>query len=558
MESRPTDLFQPGELVNNTYRIEELLGRGGTSDVYKARSEISGRLVALKVLKAEFSGNDDYLVLLRREEEIREVRHDAVLRYSENHRTAEGHVYLLMDYVDGPGMDKLLREGPMPADALMTVCRRVAAGLQAAHARNIVHRDLSPDNIILRDGDPAEAVIIDFGIAKDANPGAETIVGNEFAGKYAYAAPEQLDGRTDARTDIYSLGASLLANFRGKSPDVGKNPMEVIQRKSEPLDTSDVPEPLKSVIDRATHPDPDQRFQDAGALLAYLDNPGGDMPPGLDDATIIAPVTTRRADPTPAPSEPAADPEPANSRGGLIAASVVVLLALVGVGGYLGGVFDALLGPSHPPANPYTLRAEKASDSSPLLLGHAPDEEASAALAGLIESAGGQADITLASGDIADSWSQDVMAALQALQALESWAITVTGMRATVRGETTNPEAHETVMAVFSDGPPGALDGTVDIALRPMFLDAAEIRAAMGNHSDCGPLDLINPPVTGYGPDATITIQGSVAETATRVLLFDGSRPPDRARPQCPEPDAVPDRELSACRSARRFRHRIL
>lgn len=230
LKSRPSDAFQPGDLLNNTYRIEGLLGRGGTSDVYKARSDISGRLAALKVLKAEFSGNEDYLVLMTREEEIRDIRHDAVVRYSENHRTPDGRVYLVMDYVEGPGLDTRLKQGPMSPDDLLTVCRRVCEGLQAAHARNIVHRDLSPDNIILEDGDPAKAVIIDFGIAKDTNPGAQTIVGNEFAGKYACAAPEQLSGQTDARSDIYSLGALLLANFRGASPDIGKNPMKVVQK----------------------------------------------------------------------------------------------------------------------------------------------------------------------------------------------------------------------------------------------------------------------------------------------------------------------------------------
>ena len=70
-DSRPGDLFQPGDLVNNTYRIESIVGRGGTSDVYKARSEISGRLMALKVLKSEFSNNDDYLLPLTREEAMR-------------------------------------------------------------------------------------------------------------------------------------------------------------------------------------------------------------------------------------------------------------------------------------------------------------------------------------------------------------------------------------------------------------------------------------------------------------------------------------------------------
>ncbi|MDP4990690.1 MAG: serine/threonine protein kinase, partial [Marivita lacus] len=315
-DSRPGDLFQAGDLVNNTYRVEAILGRGGTSDVYRARSEISGRLVALKVLKSEFSTNEDYLLLLTREEAMREIRHDAIVRYSENHRTADGHVYLLIDYVDGPGMDKKLKQGPMSADDLLVICKRVAEGLQAAHERNIFHRDLSPDNIILRDGDPAQAVIIDFGIAKDTNPGAETIVGNEFAGKYAYAAPEQLAGKTDARTDIYSLGASLLANFRGKSPDIGRNPMEVLQKKAEPLDTEGVPEPLKSILDKMTQPNPDDRFQSAVEVLDALAGEPFDAANNepLSDATVIAPLNAAAkaaaaAKPVTAPP-PSQDAEP--------------------------------------------------------------------------------------------------------------------------------------------------------------------------------------------------------------------------------------------------------
>ena len=201
-ESKAGDIFQPGHLLNNTYRIDMILGRGGTSEVYKAKNDISGRFVAVKVLKSEFAGDEAFLTLMRREEEIREIRHDAVVRYSENHRTPEGLIYLVMDYVDGPGLDLLLKQGGLPADDLVRICRRVADGLKVAHARRIIHRDLSPDNIILKGGLPDQAVIIDFGIAKDANPGAQTIVGNEFAGKYAYAAPEQLSGNTDARSEI--------------------------------------------------------------------------------------------------------------------------------------------------------------------------------------------------------------------------------------------------------------------------------------------------------------------------------------------------------------------
>ena len=91
-ESRRGDIFRPGDLLNNTYRIEQMLGRGGTSEVYKARNEISQRFVAIKALKSEFSGDEGFLTLMRREEEIREIRHDAVVRYSENHRTPDGHI----------------------------------------------------------------------------------------------------------------------------------------------------------------------------------------------------------------------------------------------------------------------------------------------------------------------------------------------------------------------------------------------------------------------------------------------------------------------------------
>ena len=122
-EPKPGDTFKPGDLLNNTYRIEAILGRGGTSEVYKARNEISNRFVAIKALRSEFSGDEAFLTLMRREEEIREIRHDAVVRYSENHRTPDGHIYLVMDYVQGPGLDVILKQGGMSAPDLVAVCR---------------------------------------------------------------------------------------------------------------------------------------------------------------------------------------------------------------------------------------------------------------------------------------------------------------------------------------------------------------------------------------------------------------------------------------------------
>ncbi|MFK7838333.1 MAG: serine/threonine-protein kinase, partial [Sulfitobacter sp.] len=535
-EPRPGDAFQPGDVLNNTYRIEALLGRGGTSDVYRARSEISGRLVAIKVLKSEFSGNDDYLVLMTREEEIREIRHDAIVRYSENHRTSEGLVYLLMDYIDGPGLDRKLKEGPMSAEDLLVVCKRVGEGLEEAHSRSIVHRDLSPDNILLRNDDPAQAVVIDFGIAKDTNPGAETIVGNEFAGKYAYAAPEQLSGNTDARSDIYSLGALLLANFRGKSPDVGANPMEVVQKKGEPLDTSGVPDPLKSLIDKMTAPDPAARFQSMSEVLDFIASGGEET--SLLDATIIAPVsksTTKTAQlepvaapPAPAPQKPIAkDTSPqkevkasGGKSGGLIAAAVAAIAIGGGAAAFFGGFIGG--GPSYPPVSPFSLAIENVENLPVSANGYVPSPEMQNALVTRMNDLGGTTDLTLASGQIAESWGADVLSVMDDITDLEEWQLSMTGNVGEIIGSTADADLLETLSAQYAQSWPGALSGTFDVVLTDVFLAPADIDAVLLQYGDCGPLEQVNPPLpAGYGPLEPILISGTFASEETRENLQD-------------------------------------
>jgi eukaryotic-like serine/threonine-protein kinase len=524
-KSLPSDLFQIGDLVNNTYRVEAILGRGGTSDVYRARSEISGRLVALKVLKTEFANNDDYLLLLTREEAMREIRHDAVVRYAENNRTPDGHVYLLIDYVDGPGLDKKLKEGPMSAEDLLVICRRVAEGLQAAHAHNICHRDLSPDNIILRGGDPAQAVIIDFGIAKDTNPGAETIVGNEFAGKYAYAAPEQMAGHTDERTDIYSLGALLLANFRGKSPDIGNNPMEVVKNKALPLDTDGVPEPLKSLLDKMTDPVPDNRYQSAAAVLAALDGSAADATPeeddDLSDATIIAPLPKKQPKaPTAAQAKPAApakskaDPQKSRILIPVIAGLVAVA---VGIGLFLSGVFSSA--PALPVADPYRLSMARAKDARPRAVGFVPSDMVADEIRERIRAANGTTDLTLASGAIAESWGADILTILDAVDDLEVWRVSVSGNDVVIEGETTDKADYDQLQTLFDAGTIGGLQTDAAFRLNEIVLPAERLTPILKARADCGPLSLIDPPAVGYGLGSAITVGGTMASPQSRDAL---------------------------------------
>lgn len=531
-------IFQVGDVLNNTYRIEEVLGRGGTSEVYKARSEISGRVMALKALRQEFSRNDDFLALMTREEEMREIRHDAVVRYFDNQRTEDGLVYLVMDYVEGPDLDAKIKDGGMSAEDLMIVARRVTEGLVAAHAKKIVHRDLSPDNIILRHGDPADAVIIDFGIAKDTNEGAQTIVGNEFAGKYAYAAPEQLSGQTDARADIYALGALLLATFRGAAPKIGVNPMEVIANKAKPLDTDGVPEPLKSLIERMTHPDRDARLQTAQAVLVQIDSGAGSAVDAAEidfgdddlDKTIIAPLPNKErtpAAPLPEPAAALAKPRPTapakrGSGGGKMAALAVVLLAALGAGGYASGVFDSLLGPGYPVAEPYVFNGARLDGAAPALRGNVPSVAVQQDLTALMQDLGGQVDLTLASGDLPASWGADMAQLIGMVSVLPEWRVQAVGATVNITGETGDATQRAQLMALFeNDGLPGALEGATDIAFVPPILSVDDLTPVLEAHENCGALTLVDAPVTGYGPQDQVLVLGKVADVGTRATLTD-------------------------------------
>lgn len=506
------DTFRVGDLLNNTYRIDAVLGRGGTSEVYRAISEISGRFVALKVLKSELSANVDYLRLMTREEAIRDVRHDAVVRYSENHRTPEGHVYLIMDYVEGPTLDRLMNQGPMKAEDLLVVAQRVAEGLVAAHARRVVHRDLSPDNIILRGGKPDEAVIIDFGIAKDDTPGAETIVGNEFAGKYAYAAPEQLHGRTDARSDLYALGATLLACFRGATPNLGANPVEMLRIKEAAPDTTGVPDPLKGLIDRLCAPRPEDRFQTAVEVVQALD-PGFVAPGTQRPVAATKPPVSRAPTQLPPPVAP-----PRRSGGGAVVLALLVVLGLGGAGGYVMGAFDGLFAPAVPVASPYTILVERTADQPPRARGTMPSPALVTALTDRMTGAGGTAEVTLASGAIPETWGPEVMDLVDWLSALPEWRLEVSDGAATVTGLAADRATRDAVLAAL---PSGALTVTADLGFGPRILRPDALTPALEAYQDCGALAVQDPPAQGWPTGARILVTGRMATEAARLQLYD-------------------------------------
>ena len=510
--SKDTDIFQTGDLLNNTYRIEGILGRGGTSEVYKARSEISKRVVALKALRTEFSMNDDYLVLMTREEAIREIRHDSIVRYYDNQRMPDGRVYLIMDYVEGPGLDKKMREGGMSADDLLIIAKKVAAGLNAAHKKNIVHRDLSPDNIILRNGDANEPVIIDFGIAKDSNPGAETIVGNEFAGKYAYAAPEQLSGKTDARSDLYALGAMLLSTFRGKAPDMGNNPMDVVNIKGKPLDTDGVPQPLKALIDKMTDPDPSARFQSAEELLLEID-------PDFEKTIVYKPSKNNQASKNPKKQSSTKTPSK-KKLGALI--PVILILVLISGGGisYLSGLFDSFFKPNYPTANPFTLAISEDIKGRITARGFVPSKDALEKLTETVNVTGGKLNLTLASGATSKTWAEDINVLTGFLSALDEFNFDITDNSAKIIGYTENSTTKTKLTKILKDEnlfQNLIIDSSILLGSRNLTLE--RLYNILANFEDCGTLKLLNVPKQHYSIDDKIIVSGRIENKTSRKNL---------------------------------------
>ena len=150
---------------------------------------------------------------------------------------------------------------------------RVAEGLALAHRAGVIHRDLSPDNIILRDGDVSQPKIIDFGIARAANVGDRTLIGNNFAGKYNFVSPEQLgmmNGEVTGRSDIYSLGLVMAAALRGKALEMGGSPVEVIEKRRAVPDLSGVDEELRPLVETMLQPDPANRPESIADVAEWL------------------------------------------------------------------------------------------------------------------------------------------------------------------------------------------------------------------------------------------------------------------------------------------------
>ena len=224
--------MKPGDILDGRYTIIERLGAGGMGEVYKATHTILGAPRVIKVVHPHISSNDDARErFLREARASTKVQHPNVATLHDFASTADGAHYMVWEYIDGVNLAQKLRaRGTLPPRQSVRIAIQALHGLDAIHRAGIIHRDISPENLMITDGDQVK--IIDLGVAKvdDTEAVSQTRTGI-FVGKLRYAAPEQLgflpdDEKIDARADIYALAMVLVELLTGRPPYEAKSPHE--------------------------------------------------------------------------------------------------------------------------------------------------------------------------------------------------------------------------------------------------------------------------------------------------------------------------------------------
>ncbi|HYH99265.1 protein kinase domain-containing protein [Hyalangium sp.] len=271
------ETLSPGRVLAGRFLLESLAGRGGMGSVYRAKDTLSGQRVAVKLLHPV--QNTDALQRFSREAELlAELRHPAIVSHVAHGFLEQGHPFLAMEWLEGEDLASRLARQPLSLSETLTLVRRTAEALAAAHRHGIVHRDLKPSNLFLRHGRPEEVVLLDFGLARRTVPSQALTGSHVVLGTPGYMAPEQASGQgeTTPSADIFSLGCVLYECLTGQPPFSAPHFAAVLAKilfaPPTPLRTvrNELPEFLQPLVDRMLAKDPHQRVPDAPTLLPLL------------------------------------------------------------------------------------------------------------------------------------------------------------------------------------------------------------------------------------------------------------------------------------------------
>ena len=330
-----------GQLLADRYRVIRTLGEGGMGRVYLAEHVRMGRLSAVKVMSPALAPTPDAISRFNREAaNASRINHPNVAAIYDFGETADGVLYLAMEYVDGETLAALTRRmGALPLTQVGALVRQIADALQAAHSLGIVHRDLKPDNILItKDGDGNDSVkVVDFGIAKTVQGGGQTVttVGMSI-GTPEFMSPEQLAGETlDARTDIYSLGLVTFTMLTGElaypSHSSKQSLVQRLTTRPRPLTEARPsvawPPRLQSALDKALSPEPHDRFEKATEFAREVGAATDAVHAITQERTrAMTPLAVRTIEPLPVVEKAAA--HRGNKRTLLYAAGAVAIVAV--------------------------------------------------------------------------------------------------------------------------------------------------------------------------------------------------------------------------------------
>jgi serine/threonine protein kinase len=343
-------MLSAGVVLHDRYRLTQPVAAGGMGEVWRAEDLLLHREIAVKVLLPSLMSDQQFVARFRAEARMMAaLKHPGIAPlhdYGEN--AVVGHNrfdYLVMEFIDGTALSTRIQQaGRLDAAETMAIVAQVADALQAAHEAGIVHRDVKPNNLLLRPG--GNVVLVDFGVAR--SEGLTSLTGtNVVVGSAHFMAPEQAEGRpVSAATDVYSLGAVAFSCLAGRPPYEGDSPLAVLAQLvhgKPPVLPPDVPAAAAALVSRAMAQDPDQRYASAADLAAAARTTESEPArPQVSPAVPSGPAAAETVV-VPLRNAPGKSAEPASSearRWRIVTVAVAVGVLLAGAGAWGGRLLN--------------------------------------------------------------------------------------------------------------------------------------------------------------------------------------------------------------------------